>query len=82
MTHDGPQDFYTANARGTILMGENRDIVGFHKFGSVGLAELIKQKRQSIVVHVHGHCHDGAFLDRMVCNDGHGFPVCNPGSLN
>ena len=42
MTHDGPQDFYTANARGTIPMGPNQDI-GFHRFGSSGLADLLQE---------------------------------------
>ena len=82
MTHDGPQDFYTANARGTIGMGENRQDFGFHKFGSSGLAELLYEQRSKLVVNIHGHCHDGGFLDRVTCTDGQEFPVCNPGSLN
>ena len=79
MTHDGPQDYYTANARGTI----NWPAIGFHKFGSIGLAELISEERSKLVVHIHGHCHDGGFLDRVHCDQGlNSFPVLNPGSLN
>ena len=64
-------------------MGANKDIFGFHKFGSSGLAQLINEQKASLVVHIHGHCHDGAFLDRVNdCGSEHEFPVCNPGSLN
>ena len=33
-----------------------------------------------MVVHIHGHCHNGAFLDRV--HGETGFPVVNPGSLH
>ena len=74
MTHDGPQDSATCNANRTIP----NPSVGFHRFGSAGLARLVKEKEDSLVVHIHGHCHDGAFVDRV---EGSKFQVINPGSL-
>ena len=63
MTHDGPQDSATANANMVIepATGDR----GFHKFGSSGMTGLIKEKSEHLVCQVHGHCHDGAFVDRI-----------------
>ena len=79
MTHDGPQDSFTALADNTISMPG--DAYGMHKFGSAGLHDLIKANEDKLVVHIHGHCHDGAFTDRVAGQNG-GFPIINPGSLN
>jgi len=51
---------------------------GFHRFGSSGLTKLVKENEDSIVVHIHGHCHDGAFVDRVKRSK---FQVVNPGSI-
>lgn len=56
------------------------DRLGLHRFGSAGLAALISEQKEKLVLHLHGHCHDGAFLDRVAGENG--MPVCNPGSLN
>uniref|UniRef100_A0A7S3I1Z2 Calcineurin-like phosphoesterase domain-containing protein n=1 Tax=Favella ehrenbergii TaxID=182087 RepID=A0A7S3I1Z2_9SPIT len=74
MTHDGPQESATCNANKTIPSPG----VGFHKFGSSGLAQLVRANEEKLVVHIHGHCHDGAFVDRV---HGSKFSVVNPGSL-
>ena len=79
MTHDGPQDFLTAYANNAIYM-ESTDSWGLHKFGSPGLSKLIKEQQEQLVVHIHGHVHDGAFTERVPGD--HSFPIINPGSLN
>ena len=45
MTHDGPQDSATCNANRTIP----NPSTGFHRFGSAGLAKLVKAKEESLV---------------------------------
>lgn len=90
MTHDGPQDSVTCNANRTIPMkGENgEEVYGFHRFGSAGLRALIDEQRAHLMVNIHGHCHDGRFMDNLkgLTGIGHGtdpvFPIINPGSLN
>ena len=54
--------------------------LGFHQFGSSGLADLIREQSESLVVHIHGHVHDGAFMDYV--RGPNGFPIVNPGSLS
>ena len=54
------------------------DVYGFHRFGSAGLAKLLSDQREHLVLNVHGHCHDGAFLDNLSGDSG---LVVNPGSL-
>lgn len=77
MTHEGPQDSGTCNANKTI---EGPDgALGLHRFGSAGLANLLRKERESLVVNIHGHCHDGASADYV--RGDHGFPIINPGSL-
>ena len=60
------------------------DVYGFHRFGSAGLAKLLMDEREHLIANIHGHCHDGAFLDNVRGEKGAGntFPVVNPGSLH
>ena len=65
MTHDGPQDSGTCNARTYIPkdLDKNSEVPGFYRFGSVALANLLKEKRDHCILNVHGHDHYGAFMD-------------------
>lgn len=67
MTHDGPYDSAT-----TSHWGEP----GMLKFGSPGLAKLVKEQKERILMNLHGHCHAGNTFDYQA-----GAPVINPGSL-
>lgn len=67
MTHDGPYDSAT-----TTHQGEEGQL----KFGSPGLAELILEHKDRLVMNLHGHCHAGNTFDYEM-----GAPVINPGSL-
>lgn len=68
MTHDGPFESKT-----TTYKGEE----GLLKFGSPGLAKLIRDNDKQILLHLHGHCHAGNTFDYEF-----GPPVINPGSLS
>ena len=65
-------------------MPPDNSVIGYHRFGSEGLARLIREKREQLVVHIHGHSHDGAFIDHVRGGPPGTWvtPVINPGSLH
>ncbi len=68
MTHDGPFESKTTTYK--------RDD-GIVKFGSPGLAKLLKDNSSQILLNLHGHCHLGNTFDYEL-----GPTVINPGSLS
>ena len=64
------------------------EVLGFHRFGSAGLRTLLDEQRDCLLANIHGHCHDGNFMDNIKGLTGKGegtspgFPIINPGSLN
>ena len=79
MTHDGPQDAGTCNARAKSIPGLSD---GLYRFGSEYLASLLQEQQTHLVCNIHGHNHYGAFTDYVRQEDIVTVPIINPGSLN
>ena len=69
MTHDGPQGSATCDDKET-------NEGGTIKFGSPVLSKFLDTHKGRIVCNIHGHCHEGAFLDKKG-----NLRIINPGSL-
>ena len=70
MTHDGPRGSSTSQDKTTFLD------TGIIHFGSPYLAKLLQENQGRIICNLHGHCHEGAVLDKIK-----NIRIVNPGSL-
>ena len=74
MTHDGPSGSSTAkNTRFDMNM------TTYHA-GSPHLRKLLLQHREQVVCSVHGHTHEGSFIQN-ISKPAEVLPIINPGSL-
>jgi Icc-related predicted phosphoesterase len=76
MTHEGPSGSSTAI---NTYFDEKGVKVNYH-CGSPALTELLHSNRQRVVCDIHGHSHDGSFIQNIGIPR-EVLPVINPGSL-
>mgnify|MGYP000034602073 CR=1 FL=1 len=83
MTHEGPAGSSTASNANFIANYEKKvepgNIVTYF-MGSPKLTELLTINRERIVCDIHGHSHDGSFIQN-IGKPREVLPVINPGSL-
>ena len=70
MSHDGPAGSSTCDDK------EERGEEGIIRFGSHYLKKFLETNKGKVLCNIHGHCHEGSFLDKVG-----NLRIINPGSL-
>ena len=77
MTHEGP--YGSSTAQNVYFDRDGIDVTTYHT-GDKSLRELMLANQHRVVCNIHGHSHDGSFIQNIgqPCQV---LPVINPGSL-